>query len=205
MNYVDKLRHIQSLDDDTALESILAQAAETSERQTRDRLYAGALVSETTTRYGENTIGQIAMALNIKPPTAYQWKEVVEFYHGLVHALGIIDEMPDVRYTHLRAAMSWGKHIAPDDPEIAADVAYNRLCDAHDNEILHKLADSVALDKRGSEPETVTTSWEADDIRDIDDLGRIHHSARLAYEAGTLVRITVKELKAAPVAKGAAD
>lgn len=197
MNYAERLKYIQSLPDDEALESIMAEASETSERQTRDRLYGGALVAETETRYGENTISDIAAQLGIRPKTAYQWAEVVQFYHGFYHCLDILNDMPDVRYTHLRAAMSWGKHISPDDDIVAADVAFNRLADAHDNNELRGLESQIADDKKAGEPQTTRVSFELKDIRDVDDIGRIYNSIRMAFESRTLVKVTIEELTGA--------
>jgi hypothetical protein len=84
-----------------AWETLVSKGIEAVDRQDRERWVLGDLALAVTTHYGEDTIGDYAKSIKLKPPTLRSYERVAKFYtYGENRP-----QYTNLSWSHYRAAM----------------------------------------------------------------------------------------------------
>lgn len=95
--------------DNGHLEALSQHIASLSQKNDRHRLLIGALLSRAEKRYGAGMVVAVASNTGISKQSLYEYQGIERKFRGhRVSAARIIREMPNLHYSHLRAAARFG-------------------------------------------------------------------------------------------------
>jgi hypothetical protein len=96
------------MSDEGLLEALSSQVAELYQASDRSRLGIGAILAAAEKAYGAGVVNKVASHTGIKKATLYDYQRVHTFYDRPgMSAAQIIEDRPNLLYSHLRAALRY--------------------------------------------------------------------------------------------------